>query len=136
MILGLMRHGRAESVGGDERRLTSEGVREVEAVARMLPFKPVVVYTSPLRRAVETAEIVARIHGVEVRVEEGLRPGVFSVEVFNRLAGDRVLMVGHNPSISRVASFLTRSVVDLGTGWVAVLEGDAGSWRLVSLVRP
>ncbi len=136
MILGLMRHGRAEPVGGDERRLTSEGVREVETAARMLPFKPVVVYTSPLRRAVETAEIVARIHGIGVKIEEGLRPGVFSVEVFNRLAGDRVLMVGHNPSISRVASFLTRSMVDLGTGWVAVLEGDAGSWRLVSLVRP
>ncbi|MCE4602779.1 MAG: histidine phosphatase family protein [Desulfurococcales archaeon] len=136
MILGVMRHGRAEPEGGDERRLTSEGIREVEAAAMKLPFRPVVIYTSPLKRAVETAEIVARIHGSEVRVEEGLRPGVFSVEVFERLAGDRVLLVGHNPSVSRVVSFITRSMTSLGTGWIAVLEHGAKGWRLASLIRP
>lgn len=54
--------------------LTVHGMRQVEAAARRLRHHPfAALYTSDLGRAVQSAEIVARITGVEIRVDPGLR---------------------------------------------------------------
>ncbi len=136
MLVGFMRHGRAENTGGDDRRLTPEVREEVKRAAEAMPFKPSLILASPLRRAVETAEIVAGVHGVEYSVLDDLRPGKFSLEVAERVASDRLLLIGHNPSFSRVVSALSGCAVELGTAWIAVLERFNGSWRLVAVVPP
>lgn len=81
MELWLVRHG--ESAWNRVRRfqgesdpgLSPEGVAQAEALAARLAGRggPRVIYASPLRRARETAEVVARRLGVGVRVEPDLR---------------------------------------------------------------
>jgi broad specificity phosphatase PhoE len=55
-------------------RLTALGRRQAAAAARALATAPVTaVWSSDLRRARETAELVAAAHGLPVRAEPGLR---------------------------------------------------------------
>jgi broad specificity phosphatase PhoE len=54
--------------------LSETGRRQAEALARLLAAESVAaVYSSPLRRAAETAEIIARAHGLPVRLVADLR---------------------------------------------------------------
>jgi phosphohistidine phosphatase len=80
----IFRHGEAEEKKpgqrDEERKLTVKGRRDVEVIARVLPWKPSRVYTSPLLRAAETAKIIAHIYGIEVVVTEYLKPEQTSIE--------------------------------------------------------
>ncbi len=142
MLLILFRHGRAvgkEEAGSDEERwLTPRGRCEVEAVARLLPVKPPAVYTSPLRRARETAEIIASIHGCPVRVEPGLAPGA-DLGVLKKLElRDGVVVVGHNPDLEEMLEALTGGRVKLSAGSAAGVEVDENlaEGRLIFLIPP
>ena len=54
-------------------RLTARGREQAERLAAWLALEPIdVVLSSPQRRAIETAEPVARAHGLDVRIVEGL----------------------------------------------------------------
>jgi len=54
-------------------RLTTRGREQAERLAAWLALEPIdVVLSSPQRRAIETAEPVARAHGLGVRIVEGL----------------------------------------------------------------
>jgi len=77
--LYLVRHGETESnrrglaLGQDDVPLNEHGLWQAERVGRALASEPLVaVYSSPLRRALDTAGAVAGHHGREVQVEEGL----------------------------------------------------------------
>jgi broad specificity phosphatase PhoE len=59
-------------------RLSSEGAAEAARLAERLAGAPVVaVDASPLERAVETAEILARPHGLSVRTDNRLEEWSF-----------------------------------------------------------
>jgi probable phosphoglycerate mutase len=87
MILHCIRHG--ESTYNAEGRvqghldihLSALGRRQAEAAAQALAGQPIeVVYTSPLQRALETAQIVARTVDAELRIDPRLKEinvGVF-----------------------------------------------------------
>ena len=67
MDLYILRHGKAgqsfNRPDDSERKLTSEGRSDIRKVARWIRSKKIrfeVIATSPLTRAYETAEIVAR----------------------------------------------------------------------------
>ena len=92
----LIRHGLNDAVG---RRITgwlpgwplnAEGRRQVEDLSQRLAGRRIqAVYASPLERARETAEAVARPHGVPVRVEDQLgemRVGEWEGLTFEELA--------------------------------------------------
>jgi phosphohistidine phosphatase len=91
----------------DERRLTKEGVRRFRraaaGVVRILP-RPDLLLTSPLPRARETAEILAKAWGhSKPRASSTLVGG--SLEevakvVGNVRAGALVVIVGHEPHVS------------------------------------
>ncbi|RLG87525.1 MAG: hypothetical protein DRO39_00020 [Thermoprotei archaeon] len=142
MIVVFMRHGRAEEkragVSDEERRLTDGGRRDVELIAKLLP--PVrIVYTSPLRRAVETGEIVARVHGAELRVVDELRPGTTLAKLLGLGLGDRSLLVGHAPSIEDVVEELLGFRVRMPAGSAAVLSAQElgrGSGELLMFLTP
>ena len=143
--LVLFRHGKAvpkEVAGKDEDRwLTEEGRKGVEAVARLLPLKPSVVYSSPLRRAVETAEIIARLHGVEVKVVDELRPERTTLDDVKSLSPpDAAVLVGHAPSIERLLSELIGGGrVSMSAGSAAILEYERlerGGAVLRALITP
>ena len=141
----VMRHGRAvpaEEAGGDENRwLTEEGRREAEAVARILPKGLSRVYTSPLRRARETAEIVARVLGVGVVVVDELAPGKPRCRGrLVELVQPGSVIVGHNPDLEELLCCLIGGGnVHLSPAAAAVVEAQGlrrGAGRLVELITP
>ncbi len=80
MEILLVRHGRSEAdslnvhEGRADFELTEKGRRQVTALAAWLKENERfdVVYASPLKRAAETAETVAKASGVSVVYDEGL----------------------------------------------------------------
>jgi phosphohistidine phosphatase len=120
--LYLMRHGpaedQAESGRDEDRALTSSGRERVRRVAKaLLGFDeaPARIISSPLVRAVQTAEIMASEarnddRGNDVEVGYELRPGGPAASLIRSLTAarpKRVMLVGHEPDLSRLAeSFL------------------------------
>jgi phosphohistidine phosphatase len=121
MKLYVMRHGPAEDQsdsGQDgDRALTPSGRERVRAVANLLvelDEAPVTIITSPLVRAVQTAEIIAVVTQraqakgmVEVRRE--MSPSGGPAELVGRLVTEgrkRTLIVGHEPDLSELVATL------------------------------
>jgi phosphohistidine phosphatase len=116
----IMRHGVATEQGhgtADDfnRKLTSEGRAEVEKVARGLRQMDVEfdwIVTSPLLRALETAQMVASVYGdrVPFDVTDELRPGKPGDALLNLLckhpARNTTLLVGHEPDLGIFAARL------------------------------
>ncbi len=141
MKLYLLRHGIAEATGhGDpardpERRLTPEGAERVSEIARglrRLGVQPDVIFTSPLVRARQTAEIVAEVLGLTDRLEETEHLGVppdstALVRQLNkqRPRPDAVMLVGHEPHLSEFTALLIA-----GTSGAALLFKKGGLARL------
>ncbi len=145
MLLVFFRHGKAEpprGVSDEERRLTSEGRRDVELVSRLLPAKPKVILSSPLKRAVETAEIIARTWRVgEVKITDRLRPDSPSgVDALRDLdVKDGYVLVGHNPWILETVEELVGGRLEVPAGSFAAVEVEElkpGGGILVALVNP
>jgi phosphohistidine phosphatase SixA len=126
MRLFLARHAKAAPGHPDELRpLTPEGREQAQRLAeRLVPERPDVILTSPLLRARETGEAVARATGAELRVEERLAPGATAELVLEAIAGlgDVVVTVGHQPDCSEIAAALGAGEVAFKAG--AVLELD------------
>ena len=118
----IMRHGIASKRTGDggaledaKRNLTAEGKEKMRKIGRGLQSLCVSldwIVTSPLVRAVETAEIVAQSFDPAVRLDlcDGLRPGEPAEKILSLLAKQpgrvRVLLVGHEPDLGNLAARL------------------------------
>ena len=141
--LYLMRHGPAGQRGSlgadaddDLRALTEEGRKKMLRVAqglRKLPASIDWVVTSPLVRAKETAEMVAKVAAPEAPLTEceALAPGGSPEALLSLLAehGDRkrILLVGHEPDLCLLASRL------VGAGPKANLAFKKGGCCLIRL---
>ena len=135
-VIWLLRHADAEDEAADDasRRLTEKGTRQSRAAAAALAKLEVgldVCLTSPKLRAVQTARIVAEELGLEVEETEALRGGDFDAEEIAAGRGE-VLLVGHEPDLSRAVQIATGGRVELKKGGLAVIDGNA----LVALLRP
>ena len=109
-----MRHGEAgarfdEPEKDDARSLTREGRREIDEIAKSLPKLGAdfdLIATSPLPRALQTAEIIARKYRMLNKLEQWdeLRHPAETDALFKRLAhvkkGSSLLLVGHEPHLS------------------------------------
>ena len=109
----LCRHAQASPGEPDELRpLTDEGRAQAERLGTDLATvdpAPDVVYSSPLLRARQTADVVARALDVEVKVDERLAPGA-TLDDVRALASDAnrpFATVGHQPDCSEIAHALT-----------------------------
>lgn len=123
MILYIMRHAEAvessKTVQDEWRYLTDNGrVTVKKTVASLTAYgpKPRLTVTSPLTRAVQTAEIAAEkaCRKNVVVASELLLPGRDVAELIEYLKGQReakrVLVVGHEPQLgSLVAALLDRN---------------------------
>lgn len=111
MRLYLIRHAKAAPGHPDELRpLTPEGREQARLLAeRIAAERPEAVVTSPLLRALETAEVLARACGLEAEADERLAPGANSADARAAAAGrgERVVLVGHQPDLGRIAAALT-----------------------------
>jgi len=116
----LARHGEALADLVDPRRpLSGAGREAVDRVARQAADKAVrvsVIYHSGILRAEQTAEILARrlAPGGGLRVMSGLRPNddpeITAAELGTAVSP--IMLVGHLPHLSRLASLLLRGDAD------------------------
>ncbi len=153
--LYLLRHGVAVPHGtpgieDDDRPLTSDGERRVRAIGRglkRLKVKVVRIATSPLPRALKTAQIVADVLGDPdlIDVVEELRAGRDAASIRAWLATrdeTRLMVVGHNPSLSDLLALLTtgdqdHAYCELRKGGIASLVGDPrGLYKVDWIARP
>jgi phosphohistidine phosphatase len=149
----LVRHGKAEDYGPSgsdaDRRLTSDGRQELAAIAKYflrLEDKVGIVLTSPLRRAVETAEVLAEILDVKVEVASELEPPVSPKALLARIRKRpeaRVMLVGHQPGLGQaIARWLEArpDSIPLKKAGIARLdvpdEGEGGPIELTWLATP
>ncbi len=141
MRLYLVRHGVAEfgsiiSGNDDDRALTPVGVEIIRKEARSLravEYVPEVIVCSPLKRARQTAEILAKSFGSGVILETasafapgGDRPSQFR-EILKYMQTTRSLMlVGHLPSIGELAGELASDHPDryfrLEEGGICIID--------------
>jgi phosphohistidine phosphatase len=126
----LVRH--AEAAPGDPdaaRALTARGREQAgELAARFAAERPAAVLSSPLLRARETAEAIARASGAPVVVDERLGFGAtaegVSAAAREVAAGSQtVVAVAHQPDCGRIAAELTGGPEpDFPTAGVVELE--------------
>jgi phosphohistidine phosphatase len=148
MQLYFLRHGEADWPGwtkpDDERPLTDFGKREVRQVAKFLnrlKVKPDLIVTSPLPRALQTAEVAAEQLKTKLRQDEALEPGFGISElrtVLKRHRSKVLMLVGHEPDFSSVISALTGASLKLSKAGVALVDIDpeAQEGRLLWLFPP
>jgi phosphohistidine phosphatase len=105
----LCRHAEAAPGEPDELRpLTPAGVEQAHRLGARLAAEqtpPVVVLTSPLLRARQTAQAVAQALGAELRTEPRLAPGA-TIASLRAIAADTAgpfATVGHQPDCSEIA---------------------------------
>lgn len=139
MMLYIMRHGLAEepTPKGDDsaRKLTEKGadkIRKAAAGMRASGLAFNTILTSPATRAAQTAEIVAgELGGPKPKPMPELSTGASPANALEALGKQRlpesVLVVGHEPTLSRMASLmLTDSSESIGIrlkqGGVIALE--------------
>jgi phosphohistidine phosphatase len=134
MQLYFLRHGEADWPGwtkaDDERPLTDFGKKEVRQVAKFLnrlKVKPDLVVTSPLPRALQTAEVAAEQLKTKLRQDEALEPGFGISELSTVLKRHRskvLMLVGHEPDFSSVISALTGGFIRMSKAGVALIDID------------
>src|SRR5262245_34334593 len=124
-------------------------MRQIASGLRALNLEVDRMVTSPLPRAKETAEIVARALGANERLETSnvLQTGS-DASTIERWLRDRtearIMLVGHNPTLSELVSLLVvgarmSPICDLKKGGIAALSkrgGPAGLFELSWVATP
>ena len=153
MILYFLRHGDAGEArprDDDARELTPHGEEALRAAAsiwRRLNLRPEVVISSPLPRALQSAELLVEGVGLPVSPvsDDRLKPGAGWGDLARAMAAHadarRVMFVGHEPDLSRAVALLTgAATVRLRKGGVAAVEfygvPDPGGGELAWLLDP
>lgn len=132
----IVRHGEAEpdapGLEDGKRALVKKGVKQMRRVANFLEemvLEPELVLSSPMLRAVQSAEVILDEMGLEdlkVETVEDLLPDRDPTPLAGKLKEHQgtVLVVGHMPSLSTLIKALTGSEVEVKKGGVAVIEHD------------
>jgi phosphohistidine phosphatase len=125
--LFVVRHAEAAPGEPDELRpLTAAGRDTARALGeRLAPARPEAVLSSPLLRARETAEQIARAAGIATEPDERLAPGATADTVRNAVAGrsgDTIVVVGHQPDCSEIVLELSGRATEFPPGGVAEVE--------------
>jgi phosphohistidine phosphatase len=135
MILYLMRHANAGMIRGNptldaKRSLIKEGKEQCMLMARMLSALNVqvdVIISSPLKRALQTAQFVGTELGYDGKVEisPALAPNADFSDFQNMLAKysnrEGMLAVGHNPNFFQ---FLGRLITGNGGAAIRMRKGS------------
>jgi phosphohistidine phosphatase len=141
MIVYFLRHasaGKKKALPSqDEKRpLDKDGVLQCHHIGRLLSALDVeveVIVSSPLKRATQTAALVANEIGYEAKIEldPAMRPTAsfdnFRALLQKNMKRDAIMVVGHNPSITGFLSSVlsdgaSDGLIDLKKGAVARVE--------------
>ncbi len=142
MEVYLLRHGIAENQAASgrdgDRALTEEGKRKLHKVlkrARKAGVKPTLILSSPLVRAIETAQIAAEEleYKSEIARSNALLPNATPRDIWAEIRAHRdepsVLLAGHEPLFSQTVAYLlgsTRAMVEFRKG--ALIRVDCAAF--------
>jgi phosphohistidine phosphatase len=122
----LVRHAEAAPGEPDELRpLTDEGRATARTLAEKLAAQhPDAVVCSPLLRARQTADAIARAAGLEVHPDDRLAPGADVSKLSNAVGGqgETVVVVGHQPDCTEIVLALTGEKRPFEPGGYAELD--------------
>lgn len=143
--LTLMRHGEAGTGFGYQddigRSLTAHGISKLKRLNIALRESATgydLLVKSPATRARETANLISAGLSIGEEIQE---PGLYEsdmdrlLEIISNLPDryERVLLVGHNPTLSSLLMYLTDGAdVSLSPGMMAVISFDLPGWKMVS----
>jgi phosphohistidine phosphatase len=135
MRVYFLRHGKSVDAAvwrADDRLrpLTQEGIdlmRHEAAALRPLGLVPDVLVTSPLTRARQTAEIVARELAMELIEDERLAPGfdrdALAAIMDDHAEAEALMVVGHEPDFSAtIAKLIGGGRIDVKKGGLARVD--------------
>ena len=134
MYLLIMRHGKAPyDINDFDRVLSPDGCCGVRNVARRLRKKVSIldkILCSPLRRTVQTAEIIQELSYPEVPFElcDDLAPGASCkviAEKLNTLRKASLLLLSHQPFVGKMTHYLTGEIVAIREAMVTCIKLDS-----------
>lgn len=107
-------------------------MREVARKLKAEGEEPRVILSSPLVRALQTAEIIAAEMGVQVETTRALAPGGDGAALFETLVTGqrkRAMLVGHQPDLTILIEDVTRASFphDMLKAMVVGLRAEEGS---------
>ena len=150
MKLYLVQHAKAAPEQVDpERSLTEQGCRDIQKVAAFIKSLSLCVdclWHSGKKRAVQTAEILARVIKVNktLTTHDGLGPNDDVTVLRNELASalQDVMIVGHLPFLGKLTSLLltgseSADTVAFSNGGIVCLScSDNNQWRIDWIIVP
>jgi phosphohistidine phosphatase len=127
-----------------ERPLTEFGKKKLKAVLRAFQRRRMgedvrAIYTSPLVRARDTAEIAGKLLGIPVHLVSELQPGGQAFEWLRGVQDEQCMVVGHEPDMSELAARclgLRAPLFEHKKSGMSCFEGTAGEMELRWLVTP
>ena len=137
MLLYLLRHAEAADRAPSDaaRELTALGIEQAQTVGTFCKrrgLKPNLILTSPFKRAVQTAQVVAAPLGLTAQNATFLASGMDPENALMELGAYKqfasLLMVGHQPDLGRLAATLlglpNDAALPVGKASLACLEVD------------
>lgn len=140
--LYLIRHAKAEEYSFGrrdyERNLMEKGKESAREIATILshqfnPTSSTRVLSSSANRAIQTAELFCSIidYPLEQIVQDKNIYEAYYLDILNAINNtatviDTLLVFGHNPGLSELATYLTNVYVNLKTSYVAVIKLEKG----------
>jgi len=129
-----------------DRPLNERGMRDATRVGEQLVKRDAkldLILSSPARRALTTAEIIARKLGYRLK-DIVVDARLYAVTPDDLLAvvhelddkAKRMMLFGHNPELTELAHRLSGTITDMVTCAVAEFAFDTKSWSNVGVQEP
>src|SRR2546426_1939801 len=148
--LFLIRHAKSSwadtALPDKDRPLAKRGRRDAPKMGRRLAkreVKPDLILSSPARRALTTAEIIAKKLDYKLKnilVDDRLYAGAVHglLDVIHKLGGkpEQVMLFGHNPELTELAHRLASEITHMPTCAVAKFTFNAKSWSNIGKAKP
>jgi len=145
-ILYIARHAKSDwddsSLSDFERPLKKRGEKDAPMMGKILYSKdvqPDLIISSPAKRAISTAHILAReikYPAEKIVTNEDIYEASTSelLDIIEQLDDKlkSVMLIGHNPSFTRLANYLTEQYFDnIPTCGVVAIAFDVLEWKMI-----
>jgi phosphohistidine phosphatase len=143
--LFLIRHAKSSwtdpALPDKDRPLGDRGRRDARKMGKRLAkrdVKPDLILSSPARRALKTARIIAKkldYKRKDIVVDDRLYAGEVNdlLNVIHKVGDlERVMLVGHNPELTQFAHCLSSEITHMPTCAVAEFPFKAKSWSHIN----
>lgn len=143
--LFIIRHAKSSwdnlSLDDYDRPLNERGLKNAPFMGQVLKQKeilPDIIISSPAKRAMHTAELIAN----EIGYEKAITPNEYIYEAYVNVLQeivsyiydehDTAFLVGHNPGVTALAYMLGDFKEEMPTCAIVEIEFDCNSWMDVS----